>query len=301
MRVTSVTSECVTVMARHYKIRLKPELYYRRKNDSVNHYQYNIKERISKLPFGKRPMVHVIMIENIPFNKAITALRQYYFIQQIICYLKQFYLIQKSLYLFGKIINTICQLPLYIIFVKPIINLIDTIISTVILYPLKYSPTCRIVSIRDVKHTTLLPITILLKPLHKLRLLIKQKISNPNNHQLSKQTHKLVPPKSAVIFYPVIQTALLINSIVCFIFSLLCLYVSLLSYWIVKPRFNTNKNDTFIPDQQIKYDNFMTVSTPRKFVSIKWSCEILIHSNNLPTLNLYPKYRLKPKRTYVHV
>ena len=296
-----MTSGCATVMARHYKIRLKPELYYRRKNDSVQHYQYNIKDRISKFPFGKRPMFHVIVIENIPFNKSITALRQYYLIQQIICYLKRVYLIHKSAYLIGKIIHLICELRLYTIFVKPIINLIDTIISTIILYPLKYSPTYRTVSIRDVKHTTLLPITILLKPLHKFHSLIGWKRLNSNNHQLSAQRHKLIPTKSIVIFYPVIQTALLINSIVCFIFSMACLYVSLLSYWIVKPRFNTNTNNTFMPDQQIKYDNFMTVSTPRKFVSIKWSCEILIHSNNLPTLNLYPKYRLKPKRTYVHV
>ena len=295
------TNQCGTVMARHYKIRLKPELYHRRKNDSVNYYQYNIKDRISKVPFGRRPMFNVIVIENLPFQKSIAALRQYYLIQQIICYFKRVYLIQKAVYLMGKVMHTICQLRLYSIFVKPIINLIDSIVSIVILYPLKYSPTCRTVSIRDVKHTTLLPITTLLKPFHKFYSLIRREKSISNNHQLSTQRHTLLSTKPVVIFYPVIQTALLINSIICFIFSMICLYVSLLSYWIIKPRFNTNKSNTNIPDQQIRYDNFMTVSTPRKFVSIKWSCEILIHSNNLPTFNLYPKYRLKPKRTYVHV
>ncbi|SMN22065.1 hypothetical protein, no similarity [Maudiozyma saulgeensis] len=291
-------------MTPHYKIRLKPELQYRRKYDSSRYYyQYNIKDRINRIPLRNEFQLKIHQTENLPFHRMLSALRQYYIFQQIIYYARQLNHIQKIINILKSILEIISKSRLYLL-IRPIINFIDTVGSMFIQYPLKFSPTCRTVSIREVKKTTLLPMIILLQPMNRLSKIIRQ--NQIRNFPLQK--YPVNSHQQRVILSPIIHTALLITTFFSFVLSMFCLYASLILYWVITPR-NDSKNIissneqtvAYMPDQHITHDSFMTFSTPKKFVSIKWSCEISIHSNNLPTFNLYPKYRLKPSRTYVQV
>lgn len=290
-------------MAPHYKIRLKPELQYRRKYDNTRHYyNYNIRDRIQRIPLRNELQLKIHLTETLPFYKTLSALRQYYIFQQLIYYTRQLNYLQRIILIIQSILETISKLKLYQL-IRPIISLFDTLLSKFVLYPLKFSPTCRTVSIKEVKRTTLLPIMILFQPINRLNRMVKK--NQTRNRALQKNS--IDAHCQNMIISPIINTALVINTFISFIISIFCLYASLILYWLINPHGKTNINSSnepkmvYMPDQHITHDSFMNFSTPRKFVSIKWSCEIYIHSNNLPTFNLYPKYRLKPSRTYVQV
>ena len=282
-----------------YKVQFRPELQHRRRADRERTFQYSCRERMLEKPVHStvsRPVGIEKRKCNYPFYRTMSALRSYYFIQQVLYSAGKIGWIQGAMSCVANVFTYIAEMRVYAL-VSPLVSIIDIVCSAVIRGPMKVAPSCRSVSIKEVRNTTLLPVSILLKPFtHMGRLKVQRQPATFSR----KLNMDLVPQQQNIVQHSCVRVAVIFNFFIYVLLSLLNLTTSCLLLCI--PYARSERPASMATNTSITYNSSMTFHTPEQVVSIKWSYDISVKPNHLMNFNLCPPYSLKPPEgTYVKV
>lgn len=286
-----------------YKVRFKPELEHRRKADRERCYQYSCRERMLKKPVQGTVVSSDITKEkkkhnDYPFYRTITAIRRYYIVQQLMYSIEKVGWIRRAVSCVAGMFTCIAQMKVYAL-ISPLVGLIDIPLSAIIRGPMTVAPSCQSLSMKEVRNTTLLPITILLEPFtHMGRLKVQRKpVTFDCKADLS------LASQQNIIQHSYVRVVVIFNFMVYALLSLLNLATSCLLLCVPRTRHGASIPTTpSASEQHVTYNSSMTFHTPEQVVSIKWSYEMSVKPNHLMDFNLCPPYSLKPPEgTYVKV